>query len=177
MSDGRKSFANNGMDVENLSQVGCHPGIPWGEDLEEQNAQFMTNPPDMPAARCIRKAPPSPDPANGSHGVEIPLPVLGSIIERPSPPAGAVRPPNYAGNSGRFLPGGPISSSNDPAKCSPSPVTPVSSTATATELEEEISRENEAYLASLPPEEILAEQERLRQVLPTQLYQRWSAKK
>lgn len=171
MSDDRKSFANNGTGVESPPSVGCHPGIPRGEDLEEQNAQFLANLPATPAARCIRRVLPSSDSANGNREAEMPPPLLGSIVERPSPSAGVVRPPNYGGNRGIFVSGGTVASPARPAKGPPSSGIPIS-----TELEE-INRENEAYLATLSSEEILAEQERLRQVLPPKLYQKWSTKK
>lgn len=153
--------------AKTASRDGCHPGIPRGEELEAQNAAFVASPPAAPAARCIRHGPPPVGPTNDSGVAGMPPPLLGNIVERPPPAAGAVRPPNFGGGRGAAPTGAPLSPAQSAAR-----------TASLSPRElEEIGRENEAYLASLSPEEILVEQERLRQMLPPKLYQRWSAKK
>lgn len=146
--------------------VGCHPGVPGGDDLEAQQAQFLASPPAAPAARCIRRAF-SPGAGGNSRVAKVPHPLLGNIIERQQPSVGVARPPNSGDSRGTISPARATPPSTRSAERPPS--------LSPGELEE-ISRENEAYVASLSPEEILAEQEHLSQVLPPRLYQKWSAK-
>ncbi len=135
------------------SRTGCHPGIPRNEDFEKDYERWLAEHGRNDHIKTGDSAKPGPI-------------VMGTIVER-NPPSFAVRPPNA-----------PAPASASPSTFSQHGHTLSNGAADKSKWEdrerEEIEKQNSSLIESMSTEEILAEQERLKEILPAKLYQKWS---